>query len=349
MFPACSADHNCCGVAETFFGCCTCPEEECAFEAAGAGATSDWLAPSGCSAFAGCGVADGDDGRVIRSVENAPAVCGLCLCSNPVGAATETVCTAAGTVARGFVAVGSEIDALGDTGCGTDACGCSTLDCAARFALAVVRAGLPGFVPPAYRKMGIITTAHIPKPTNTPRRNCQRVCARCRSIGTSCMLGTRISCQITGFSVAAPSSACLSRCRRNACQFSPLDAVEVSLSQARICSRAGALNSKKRRPPVRFAESIHANWPVASIAQFRSTDKRSCSKSVISSMGVRLSKHNPSSERFRTEPLFSPPSLHNTIRSGGLRSCNRRFAFIVVQDSPRRRFFREGRVGENGY
>jgi len=87
------------------------------------------------------------------------------------------------------------------------------------------------------------------------------------------MLGTRISCQITGFSVAAPSSACLSRCRRNACQFSPLDAVEVSLSQARICSRAGALNSKKRRPPVRFAESIHANWPVASIAQFRPTDK----------------------------------------------------------------------------
>src|SRR5437764_9642050 len=273
MFPACSADHNCCGVAETFFGCCTCSEEECAFEAAGAGATADWLAPSGCSAFAGWGVADGDDVRVIRSVENAPAVCGLCLCSNPVGAATETVCTAAGTVARGFVAVGSEIDALGDTGCATDARVCSTLDCAARFALAVVSAGLPGFVPPAYRKMGIITTAHIPKPTNTPRRNCQRVWARCRSMGTSCMLGTRISCQITSFSVAAP--------------FLPLDAVEVSLSQARICSRAGALNSKKRRPPVRFAESIHANWTVASIALFRSTDWRSCSKS-FSLMGLRL-------------------------------------------------------------
>src|SRR5207302_174280 len=196
MFPACTADHNCCGVAETFFGCCT-SEEECAFEAARAGATAAWLAPSGCSAFAGCGVADGDDVRVIRSVEDAPAVCGLCLCGDPVGAA-----------------------------------------------------------------------------------------------------------------------------------FLPLDAVEVSLSQARICSRAGALNSKKRRPPVRFAESIHANWTVASIALFRSTDRRSCSKS-FSLMGVRLSKHNPSSERFRTEPLSSPPSLQ-TIRSGCFRSCNRRFAFIVV-------------------
>src|SRR6266576_1729678 len=311
MFPACTADHNCCGVAETFFGCCT-SEEECAFEAARAGATAAWLAPSGCSAFAGCGVADGDDVRVIRSVEDAPAVCGLCLCGDPVGAATETVFTAAGSVASGFVAVGAEIDALGDTGCATDACVCSALDCAARFAL--VRTGLPSFVPPAYRKMGIITTAHIPKPTNTPRRNCQRVCARWRSIGTSCMLGTRISCQITSFSVAAP--------------FLPLDAVEGSLSQARICSRAGALNSKKRRPPVRFAESIHANWTVASIALFRSTDRHSCSKS-FSLMGVRLSKHNPSSERFRTEPLSSPPSLQ-TIRSGCFRSCNRRFAFIVV-------------------
>src|SRR5437899_5581833 len=84
MFPACTADHNCCGVAETFFGCCT-SEEECAFEAARAGATAAWLAPSGCSAFAGCGVADGDDVRVIRSVEDAPAVCGLCLCGDPVG------------------------------------------------------------------------------------------------------------------------------------------------------------------------------------------------------------------------------------------------------------------------
>src|SRR5205823_3102107 len=101
-------------------------------------------------------------------------------------------------------------------------------DCAARFALAVVRAGLPGFVLPAYRKIGIITTAYIPMPNNTPRRNCLRICARYRSIGTSCTLGTRISCPITGFSVAA-SSACLS----------PLDAVEVSLSQARVCSRAG--------------------------------------------------------------------------------------------------------------
>src|SRR5207249_3070653 len=163
------------------------------------------------SAFAGCGVADGDDVRVIRSVEDAPAVCGLCLCGDPVGAATETVFTAAGSVASGFVAVGAEIDALGDTGCATDACVCSALDCAA--------------------------------------------------------------------------------------PFLPLDAVEVSLSQARICSRAGALNSKKRRPPVRFAESIHANWTVASIALFRSTDRRSCSKS-FSLMGVRLSKHNPSSERF---------------------------------------------------
>src|SRR5256884_2216862 len=89
MFPACSADHNCCDVAETFFGCCTCPEEECAFEAAGAGATAAWLAPSGCSAFAGCGVAHGDDVRVIRSVEDAPAICGLCLCGDLVGAATE--------------------------------------------------------------------------------------------------------------------------------------------------------------------------------------------------------------------------------------------------------------------
>src|SRR2546430_17130681 len=93
--------------------------------------------------------------------------------------------------------------------------------------------------------------------------------------------------------------------------FLPLDAVEVSVSQARICSRAGALNSRKRRPPVRFAESIHANSPVASIALFRSTNKRNCSKS-FSSMGVRLSKHNPSSERFRTELLSSPPSLHDT-------------------------------------
>src|SRR2546430_2176675 len=100
MFPACTADHNCCGVAETFFGCCT-SEEECAFEAARAGATAAWLAPSGCSAFAGCGVADGDDVRVIRSVEDAPAVCGLCLCGDPVGAATETVFTAAGSVASG--------------------------------------------------------------------------------------------------------------------------------------------------------------------------------------------------------------------------------------------------------
>src|SRR6266566_3110501 len=117
MFPACSADHNCCDVAETFFGCCTCPEEECAFEAAGAGATAAWLAPSGCSAFAGCGVAHGDDVRVIRSVEDAPAICGLCLCGDLVGAATETVCTVAG----GFVAVGSEVDARGDAGCATDA------------------------------------------------------------------------------------------------------------------------------------------------------------------------------------------------------------------------------------
>src|SRR5207245_3851473 len=103
MFPACTADHNCCGVAETFFGCCT-SEEECAFEAARAGATAAWLAPSGCSAFAGCGVADGDDVRVIRSVEDASAVCGLCLCGEPVGAAPGTVFTESGYLGSGFVA-----------------------------------------------------------------------------------------------------------------------------------------------------------------------------------------------------------------------------------------------------
>src|SRR5215469_12506618 len=167
MFPVCTADHNCCGVAETFFACRTCPEEEYARDAAGAGATAAWLAPSGCSAFTGCGVADGDAVRFIRSLEDAPGVCGLCLCGAPVGAATETVC--------------------------------SPLDCAAPFALVVVRAGLPGFVPLACRKasstvcfrvgVGMITTAHMAEPTNTPRRNCQRICARCRSIGTSCMLG----------------------------------------------------------------------------------------------------------------------------------------------------------------
>jgi len=151
MFPACTADHNCCGVAETFFGCCT-SEEECAFEAARAGATAAWLAPSGCSAFAGCGVADGDDVRVIRSVEDAPAVCGLCLCGDPVGAATETVFTAAGSVASGFVAVGAEIDALGDTGCATDACVCSALDCAGRFAL--VRTGARGCLASCRRHTG---------------------------------------------------------------------------------------------------------------------------------------------------------------------------------------------------
>src|ERR1700756_3688652 len=117
MFPVCSADHNSWGVAETFFGCCTCPEEGCAFEAVGAGATAAWLAPSRCSAFAGWGIADGDDVRSIRSVEDAPAVCGLCLGSDPGGIATETVCTAA----SGFAAVGSEIEALGDTCCTTDA------------------------------------------------------------------------------------------------------------------------------------------------------------------------------------------------------------------------------------
>src|SRR5437870_12498113 len=106
MFPACSADHNCCDVAETFFGCCTCPEEECAFEAAGAGATAAWLAPSGCSAFDGCGVAHGDDVRVIRSVEDAPANCGLCLCCGLVALATEYVYTCEGTVDSVLVEVG---------------------------------------------------------------------------------------------------------------------------------------------------------------------------------------------------------------------------------------------------
>src|SRR5215471_18053882 len=81
MFPACTADHNCCGVVETFFGCCTGPEEECTFEAAEAGTTAAGVAPSG-SAFAGCGVAEGDDVRAIRSVENAPALPGLCLCAH---------------------------------------------------------------------------------------------------------------------------------------------------------------------------------------------------------------------------------------------------------------------------
>src|SRR5207248_6340419 len=70
MFPACSADHNCCGVADTFFACSTCPEEECAFEASGAGNTAAWLAPSGCSAFPGCGAADGDAVPLIGAVEN---------------------------------------------------------------------------------------------------------------------------------------------------------------------------------------------------------------------------------------------------------------------------------------
>src|SRR5215472_1237612 len=184
MFPVCTADHNCRGVAETFFAWCTCPEEECALDAAGAGSTAAWLAPSGCSAFTGCGVADGDAVRVIRFLEDAPAVCGLCLCGSPVGAATETVCSA--------------------------------LDCAARFALVVVRAGLSGLVPPAYRKasptvcfrvgVGIITTAHMAEPTNTPRRNCQRICARCRSIATSCMLG--ISCQAASRSPRRHPLAC---------------------------------------------------------------------------------------------------------------------------------------------
>src|SRR5215472_9366148 len=104
MFPACSADHNCCGVLETFFGCCTCPEEECAFEAAETGTTAACFARSG-SAFAGCFVGDGDDVRVIGWVENAPALCGLRLCAHPVGAAAATAC------ASGFVAVGSEISA----------------------------------------------------------------------------------------------------------------------------------------------------------------------------------------------------------------------------------------------
>src|SRR5438270_13593106 len=77
---------------------------------------------------------------------------------------------------------------------------------------------------------------------------------------------------MTGVSLAAPSSACLVTLLQKGATVSSA-AIEASLSQARICSRAGALNSKKRRPPVRFAESIHANWPVASIAQFRPTDK----------------------------------------------------------------------------
>src|SRR5215472_10874510 len=109
MFPACSADHNCCGFAKTFFGWYT-------LEAAGAGATAAWLASSGCSAFAGCGVAEGDDLRVIRSLEDTRTVCGLCLVGDPVGAATEIARTAAGSLGSGFVAVGSEINALGDTG-----------------------------------------------------------------------------------------------------------------------------------------------------------------------------------------------------------------------------------------
>src|SRR5213082_2981617 len=126
MFPACNADHNSCGVAGTLLGC-TCPWEECAFEAAGAGAAA--------------------------------------------------VCTAANSVARGFVAVGSEVEALRDADCTTDARVCSALDCAARFA--VLRAGLPGFMPPANRKMGIITAMHITKPTNTPRSEERRVGKEC--------------------------------------------------------------------------------------------------------------------------------------------------------------------------
>src|SRR5690242_21407242 len=106
MFPACSADHNCCAVAETFFEFCTCSKEECAFDAAGAVATPAF-APSGSSTFALCGLASG------------------------------------------FATAGSEIDAPGDRGCATDERVCSPLDCAARFALAVVGAGLPGLVPPA--------------------------------------------------------------------------------------------------------------------------------------------------------------------------------------------------------
>src|SRR5215470_4780787 len=99
MLPARSAAHNCSGVGGAFFGCCTCPEEGCAFEAAGACATTGWVVtsftPRGGSSFvlgfvlggelatrspgfAVCGVADGDDVRVIRFEEDAPAKGGVC-------------------------------------------------------------------------------------------------------------------------------------------------------------------------------------------------------------------------------------------------------------------------------
>src|SRR5438094_8324816 len=113
MFPACNADHNSCGVAGTLLGC-TCPWEECAFEAAGAGAAA--------------------------------------------------VCTAANSVARGFVAVGSEVEALREADCTTDARVCCALARPARFAF--VRAGLPGFMAPANRKAGSMTAMQNTEATN---------------------------------------------------------------------------------------------------------------------------------------------------------------------------------------
>src|SRR5438045_9255397 len=69
------------------------------------------------------------------------------------GAGAAAVCTAAGSGARGFVAVGSEVEALREVGCTTDARVWSAVDCAVRFVL--LPAGVPGSLPPLRWEMGV--------------------------------------------------------------------------------------------------------------------------------------------------------------------------------------------------
>src|ERR1700756_4716377 len=67
IFPACTADHNCCGVAETFLTRCAVSAEERASQAAWADTPAAWLPLNGC----GWLIADGDFALACCGVANA--------------------------------------------------------------------------------------------------------------------------------------------------------------------------------------------------------------------------------------------------------------------------------------